>query len=208
MIQDPQGTIHPNPKWSAKSAALKLDKAMDGVGTDESAIIDILCSCNWSQRGHLKKLFKSTTKEDLLLVMREELSGNFLELALALLREPLAFHIDLVNVLLKVHIIYYQETALKYYVVFAKLLIKSGEKFACCKDQAFINAVFIIYLFCSNKRVNFEYFNYHIVFIQTFFFSFYQKIVLGREQMADSGGVHGSKDENRVGGNRRKIREP
>ena len=39
--------------------------------------------------------------------MREELSGNFLELALALLREPLAFHIDLVNVLLKVHIAYY-----------------------------------------------------------------------------------------------------
>ena len=75
---------------------------MDGVGTDEAAIIDILCNCNWSQRGELKKLFKSTTKEDLLLVMREELSGNFLELALALLREPLAFHIDLVNVLLKV----------------------------------------------------------------------------------------------------------
>ena len=80
---------------------------MDGIGTDEATIIDILCSCNWSQRGQIKKLFKSTTKEDLLLVMREELSGNFLELALALLREPLAFHIDLVNVLLKVHIIYY-----------------------------------------------------------------------------------------------------
>ena len=80
---------------------------MDGIGTDEATIIDILCSCNWSQRGQLKKSFKSTTKEDLLLVMREELSGNFLELALALLREPLAFHIDLVNVLLKVHIAYY-----------------------------------------------------------------------------------------------------
>ena len=34
--------------------------------------------------------------------MREELSGNFLELSLAMLREPLAFHIDLINVLLKV----------------------------------------------------------------------------------------------------------
>ena len=70
--------------------------------TDEETIIDILCNCNQSQRSQLKQSFKSITKEDLLLVMREELSGNFLELSLAMLREPLAFHIDLINVLLKV----------------------------------------------------------------------------------------------------------
>ena len=74
--------------------------------TDEETIIDILCNCNQSQRSQLKQSFKSITKEDLLLVMREELSGNFLELSLAMLREPLAFHIDLINVLLKVFNLY------------------------------------------------------------------------------------------------------
>lgn len=99
--KEPHGTIRPNPNWFSKSTAIKLDKAMDGIGTDEETIIDILCNCNQSQRSQLKQSFKSITKEDLLLVMREELSGNFLELSLAMLREPLAFHIDLINVLLK-----------------------------------------------------------------------------------------------------------
>ena len=70
--------------------------------TDEETIIDVLCNCNQSQRSQLKQSFKSITKEDLLLVMREELSGNFLELSLAMLREPLAFQIDLINVLIMV----------------------------------------------------------------------------------------------------------
>ena len=78
---------------------------MDGIGTDEQAIIDIICSCNSEQRSDLKKSFKKLTKDDLMLVMREELSDNFLELAICLMREPLAFDIDLINVFLKVSII-------------------------------------------------------------------------------------------------------
>ena len=39
--------------------------------------------------------------EDLLKVMREELDGDFLELALGLFRDPLAFDIDAINVFLE-----------------------------------------------------------------------------------------------------------
>ena len=75
---------------------------MDGIGTDEQSIIDIICSCNSEQRSDLKKSFKKVTKDDLMLVMREELADNFLELAICLMREPLAFDIDLINIFLKV----------------------------------------------------------------------------------------------------------
>ena len=89
-------------KWDHKTNAAKLDKAIDGVGTDEKAIIDVLCRCNSQQRTDLKKAFKMQTQEDLLLVIREELSGEFLELILVMLRDPLAFDVDLLNILLKV----------------------------------------------------------------------------------------------------------
>ena len=80
-----------------------MDKALEGSSSnDEFKIIDVLCSCDVNQRSGLKKTFKLQTKEDLMLVMREELSGNFLELVLVLLREPLAFDIDFFNEYLKV----------------------------------------------------------------------------------------------------------
>lgn len=102
ITQEEKPTIEAAKKWNSKSAADALDKAMDGVGTDERTIIDVLTSCNSKQRSELKKTFKSRTKEDLLLVVRQELSGNFLELVLVLLRDPLAFDIDLINIFLKV----------------------------------------------------------------------------------------------------------
>ena len=102
--QIPRATILPSQKWNAKASVAKIDRAMDGAGTDEQAIIDVLWSCNSQQRTELKKLFKSETKEDLMVVIKEELSGDFLSLCLALLRDPLAFDLDTINVLLKVSI--------------------------------------------------------------------------------------------------------
>ena len=91
-----------NPKWKASKNVDNLDKALDGQKLDEEAIVKVLCNCNSTQRSELKKLFKMQTKEDLLLVIRETLSGDFLELTLVMLREPLAFDIDLINVFLQV----------------------------------------------------------------------------------------------------------
>ena len=78
-----------------------MDQALDDR-VEETTIVEILCSCNTQQRTELKKVFKSQTKENLLQVLREELGeGNFLELTLVMLREPLAFDIDMINVFMK-----------------------------------------------------------------------------------------------------------
>lgn len=98
--EKPRPSIFPAKKWSKLCPIYvdRLDKAMDGIGTDEQSLIEIICGCSSEQRSKLKSAFKTKFKEDLLGVMREELSGNFSELALALFRDPMAFDIDVINV--------------------------------------------------------------------------------------------------------------
>ena len=59
-FQDPRPTIVPAKKWDRVCGKYveKLDKAMDGIGTDEQAIIEVICGCNSKQRSELKSEFK------------------------------------------------------------------------------------------------------------------------------------------------------
>ena len=101
FVKTPRPTIRPKKNWKVQKDAQALDQALDDR-VEEKTIVEILCSCNTQQRTELKKVFKSQTKENLLQVLREELGeGNFLELTLVMLREPLAFDIDMINVFMK-----------------------------------------------------------------------------------------------------------
>ena len=40
----------------------RLDKAMDGIGTDEQSLIEIICGCSSEQRSKLKSAFKARRK--------------------------------------------------------------------------------------------------------------------------------------------------
>ena len=100
----PRPTIVAKKNWKVTRDAQVLDQALDdkGILKAEKTIVEILCSCNAAQRMELKKVFKSQTKENLLQVLREELTnGNFLDLTLVMLREPLAFDIDMINVFIE-----------------------------------------------------------------------------------------------------------
>ena len=100
----PRPTIVGKKNWKGTRDAQVLDQALDdkGILKAEKTIVEILCSCNAAQRMELKKVFKSQTKENLLQVLREELTnGDFLDLTLVMLREPLAFDIDMINVFIE-----------------------------------------------------------------------------------------------------------
>ena len=100
----PRPTIVAKKNWKVTRDAQVLDQALDdkGILKAEKTIVEILCSCNAAQRMELKKVFKSQTKENLLQVLREELTnGDFLDLTLVMLREPLAFDIDMINVFIE-----------------------------------------------------------------------------------------------------------
>ena len=105
FFQSPCPTIVAKKNWKVTRDAEVLDQALDDkdkLKNAEKTIVEILTTCNTAQRTELKKVFKKQTKENLLQVLREELTnGNFLDLTLVMLREPLAFDIDMINVFIK-----------------------------------------------------------------------------------------------------------
>lgn len=62
-----------------------LRKAMKGMGTDEAALIQILCARSASQREVLKGHFKQMFGKDLIENLKSELTGNFENLMVALM---------------------------------------------------------------------------------------------------------------------------
>ncbi|XP_013363380.1 PREDICTED: annexin A13 isoform X3 [Chinchilla lanigera] len=68
--------------------AKKLYKACKGMGTDETAIIEILSSRTSDERQQIKQKYKTKYGKDLEEVLKSELSGNFEKTALALLDRP------------------------------------------------------------------------------------------------------------------------
>ncbi|KAH3698334.1 annexin-B12-like [Dreissena polymorpha] len=86
-----QGTVTPHNPFSAESAAQQLRKAMKGLGTDEKAIIDVLASHTNHQRLEIALSFKTQFGKDLRDELKSEISGNFLNLCLALLEIPVNY---------------------------------------------------------------------------------------------------------------------
>ena len=61
FFQKPRPSIFPAKKWSKLCPIYvdRLDKAMDGIGTDEQSLIEIICGCSSEQRSKLKSAFKA-----------------------------------------------------------------------------------------------------------------------------------------------------
>ncbi|KAF4106273.1 hypothetical protein G5714_012263 [Onychostoma macrolepis] len=68
-----------------------LRKAMKGFGTNESAIIELLGSRSIKQRVPLKAAYKTTYGKDLMSDLKSELTGNFENLVVAMLKSPTQF---------------------------------------------------------------------------------------------------------------------
>ncbi|KAM6897351.1 annexin A11b [Xenentodon cancila] len=68
-----------------------LRKAMKGFGTDENAIIEVMGNRTNKQRVPLVAAFKTTYGKDLIHDLKSELTGNFENLVLAMLKSPAHF---------------------------------------------------------------------------------------------------------------------
>ncbi|XP_064599670.1 annexin A6-like isoform X2 [Liolophura sinensis] len=82
------GTVHPAKDFSAEKDADKLFKAMDGLGTNENDIVQILPRHSNSQRQEIKAAYSKKYNRDLVEDLKSELSGDFEELILALMMTP------------------------------------------------------------------------------------------------------------------------
>ncbi|XP_057380445.1 annexin B9-like [Daphnia carinata] len=77
-------TVHPASPFDARADADALHKAMKGLGTDEKALITILCHRTSSQRAEINRAYKSGYGKDLESKLKSELSGAFEKVMIAL----------------------------------------------------------------------------------------------------------------------------
>ncbi|XP_046450951.1 annexin B9-like [Daphnia pulex] len=77
-------TVRPASPFDARADADALHKAMKGLGTDEKALINVLCHRSSSQRTAIYQAFKSGYGKDLESKLKSELSGTFEKIMVAL----------------------------------------------------------------------------------------------------------------------------
>ncbi|XP_037093852.1 annexin-B12-like isoform X2 [Pollicipes pollicipes] len=86
-----QGTIRAAPGFNAAEDAAALRKAMKGFGTNEQAIIDVLCRRSNAQRQQIAVQYKSGYGKDLTKDLGKELGGNFEDVILSLMTPPFEY---------------------------------------------------------------------------------------------------------------------
>ncbi|KAM3176682.1 hypothetical protein ACTXT7_006033 [Hymenolepis weldensis] len=73
-------SLKPYPNFNVQSDVELLKKAMDGMGTDEAMIVDILGTRTSQQRVEIAEAYKASYGEDLQKRLKRELSGDFKKL--------------------------------------------------------------------------------------------------------------------------------
>ncbi|GAB1610724.1 annexin-B12-like isoform X2 [Argonauta hians] len=84
-------TITGNSDFDCEAACHGLRDAMDGLGTNETAIIEILVAHNMAQRQEIKTQYKQSFGQDVVEDLKSELSGNFEQAIVALFDTPREF---------------------------------------------------------------------------------------------------------------------
>ena len=74
--------------------AEQMRKAMEGVGTDEKALIEITIKRNNKQRLKIRQAYKAMYGRDLMDDLKSELSGDYRKTMLALFTDPIEYDTD------------------------------------------------------------------------------------------------------------------
>ncbi|XP_004520906.1 annexin B11 isoform X1 [Ceratitis capitata] len=85
-------TVFPAQNFDPVKDAHDLRKAMKGFGTDEDALINIICRRSNEQRQEIQRQYKTHFGKDLIEDIKSETSGNFEKLLVGLLRPIVDFY--------------------------------------------------------------------------------------------------------------------
>lgn len=88
FIDEFDGTKAAGESWDSEYDCIYLKEAMDGLGTNEDAIIHVVTTRNNEQRQELKSKFKTAYGLDLIDELKSELSGDLKECVMALFVKP------------------------------------------------------------------------------------------------------------------------
>ncbi|GAB0087118.1 Annexin [Sergentomyia squamirostris] len=78
-------TVRPPPDFNAVADAQTLRKAMKGFGTDETALINVICRRTNEQRQMIAREYKTNFGKDLIEDIKSETTGNFENLLVSLM---------------------------------------------------------------------------------------------------------------------------
>ncbi|XP_062540269.1 annexin B10-like [Armigeres subalbatus] len=84
----PHPTVYPAEEFDASADANALRKAMKGFGTDEEAIIHVLCARTNEQRQEISEAFTRELGRDLIDDLKSELGGKFEDVIVGLMLPP------------------------------------------------------------------------------------------------------------------------
>nr|XP_006013206.1 PREDICTED: annexin A3-like [Latimeria chalumnae] len=97
-----RGTIKDFASFSAARDARELKDAIQGIGTDEQKVIEILTERSNAQRQQICKEYKATCETDLIDDLKDDLSGDFKKLIASLVMHPAEFDAKQLNKTMKV----------------------------------------------------------------------------------------------------------
>uniref|UniRef100_A0A669F7G9 Annexin n=1 Tax=Oreochromis niloticus TaxID=8128 RepID=A0A669F7G9_ORENI len=83
-----RGTIKPKANFDADQDAAALKKAIEGLGTNEKIVIEILTTRSSAQRQLICKAYEKATSRTLVKDLKGDTSGDFEELLVALITPP------------------------------------------------------------------------------------------------------------------------
>uniref|UniRef100_A0A673JU42 Annexin n=1 Tax=Sinocyclocheilus rhinocerous TaxID=307959 RepID=A0A673JU42_9TELE len=83
-----RGTIKAKSNFNVSEDVAALRKAIEGIGTTEKTLIDILTHRSSSQKQAISKAYEETTKRILVNDLKGDTRGNFEKLLVALARSP------------------------------------------------------------------------------------------------------------------------
>lgn len=83
-----QGTIKGPKKFDADAACRQLQEGMQGYGTNEATITEVLTSHTNQQRQDMKLKFQAMYRKDLVKELKSELNFSFEQVVVALLKDP------------------------------------------------------------------------------------------------------------------------
>ncbi|XP_056645787.1 annexin B9-like isoform X1 [Diorhabda sublineata] len=87
-------TVFPWENFKADEDAQILKESLDGLGTNEDAIIEILAKRTNEQRRQIVTTYKTMFGEDLIEDLKSDLGGDFEDVILALLKDPLDYQVE------------------------------------------------------------------------------------------------------------------
>ena len=97
----PRPTIFEKAKFSRENSVSLLYSAVKGMGTNEKLLIEVIANLNSEQRQELRKGYMMRYRKDIVDVMRDELSGDFEDICVALVTDDLCFDVHTITLLIE-----------------------------------------------------------------------------------------------------------